>query len=58
MRENDRVIRHQGGKDQIDPTPAGHDDLANAAAGVLLSAAQAGPRNFNRVIEYPKAAVA
>ena len=27
----------RGGRDSIDHTPGGHDDLANAAAGVLVS---------------------
>ena len=40
-----------GGKDAIDHAPGGHDDVANAAAGALLSADSAAPIGFGRRIE-------
>jgi hypothetical protein len=44
-----------GGRDLIDHAPGGHDDLANAVAGAVLSADKAAPANFNRRLEYPTA---
>src|SRR5215813_7819439 len=36
-----------GGRDSIDHGPGGHDDLANAVAGVLVVAAQ--PQDFGEI---------
>ena len=44
----------RGGKDSIDHAPNGHDDVANAAAGVLvLASVSAINRNTVRVIRLP-----
>jgi hypothetical protein len=40
-----------GGKDSIDHAPGGHDDVANAVAGALLTATAASPPGFGRRIE-------
>ena len=45
----------KGGRDLIDHAPGGHDDLANAVAGAVLSADKAAPANFNRRLEHPTA---
>jgi hypothetical protein len=34
----------RGGRDSIDHAPGAHDDLANAAAGALVSSTESGPR--------------
>jgi hypothetical protein len=43
-----------GGRDQIDHAPGGHDDLANAAAGAVLSDDIGGDPAFRRRIESPR----
>jgi hypothetical protein len=45
------------GRDVIDHAPGGHDDVANAVAGAVLSN-DAAPANFNRRIEYPRIGIA
>ncbi len=40
-----------GGKDAIDHAPGGHDDVANAVAGALLTATAASPPGFGWRIE-------
>ena len=42
----------RGGKDSIDHTPGGHDDLANAAAGALVLASRSA--QFQRRTEPPR----
>jgi hypothetical protein len=45
----------RGGKDSIDHPPGGHDDVANAVAGALVTAfKEPGVRNFNRPLKYPE----
>jgi hypothetical protein len=46
-----------GGRDLIDHCPGGHDDVANAVAGAVLST-DAAPSNFNRRIVYPRVGIA
>jgi hypothetical protein len=46
-----------GGRDLIDHCPGGHDDVANAVAGAVLST-DAAPSNFHRRIEYPRVGIA
>jgi hypothetical protein len=43
-----------GGRDQIDHPPGGHDDLANAVAGAVLSDGMGGDPQFRRQLVYPK----
>jgi hypothetical protein len=43
-----------GGRDQIDHAPGGHDDLANAAAGAVLSENIGGDPAFRRQLVYPR----
>jgi hypothetical protein len=60
--ENDRLVTQiaslerrtsRGGKDSIDHAPGAHDDLANAAAGALVTAfKEPGISNFNRKLIY------
>jgi hypothetical protein len=60
--ENDRLVTQiaslerrtsRGGKDSIDHAPGAHDDLANAAAGALVTAfKEPGISNFNRKLVY------
>lgn len=60
--DNDRLVMQimslerrtsRGGRDSIDHAPGGHDDLANAAAGALVTAfKETAVKNFNRKIEY------
>ena len=43
----------RAGRDSIDHPKGGHDDLANAAAGALVTAyKEPGLSNFNRKIDY------
>jgi hypothetical protein len=43
----------RGGRDSIDHAPGAHDDLANAAAGALVTAfKEPGISNFNRKLVY------
>jgi hypothetical protein len=37
----------------IDHAPGGHDNIANAVAGAVLSADKAAAANFGRKLEYP-----
>jgi hypothetical protein len=65
--ENDRLVTQiaslerrtsRGGKDSIDHPPGAHDDLANAAAGALVTAfKEPGISNFNRKLVYPYSGV-
>jgi hypothetical protein len=48
----------RGGRDSIDHAPGAHDDLANAAAGALVTAfKEPGISNFNRKLVYPYSGV-
>jgi hypothetical protein len=48
----------RGGRDTIDHAPGAHDDLANAAAGALVTAfKEPGISNFNRKLVYPYSGV-
>lgn len=48
----------RGGKDSIDHPRGGHDDVANAAAGALVTAfKEPGALNFSRPLEYPELAI-
>ena len=38
----------RGGRDSIDHTPGGHDDVANAVAGALLLVGQHAPMHVNQ----------
>jgi hypothetical protein len=63
LRELRGLERRRGGtgRDRVDHGPGGHDDLANAAAGALVSLAQALPalcfgnsdKNFGRPLPGP-----
>jgi hypothetical protein len=48
----------RGGKDSIDHAPQSHDDLANVAAGALVTAASAATSDFevlaSNVAEVPR----
>jgi hypothetical protein len=60
--DNDRLLTQivglerrtsRGGRDSIDHCPGSHDDLANSAAGALVTAyKEPGVSNFNRKLEY------
>jgi hypothetical protein len=47
-----------GGRDQIDHAPGGHDDLANAVAGAVLSENIGGDPRFHRTLVYPQSFIA
>jgi hypothetical protein len=46
----------RGGKDSIDHCPGAHDDVANAAAGAIVTALKKGPGvpGFRGPIKFPK----
>ena len=66
--EHDRLVTQltslerrtaRGGKDSIDHAPGGHDDVANAVAGALVTAyKEPGGANFRNAIIFPKVGVA
>ena len=65
--ENERLLHQlvslerrtsRSGKDSIDHAPKAHDDLANAAAGALVTAyKEPGFSNFNRKLPQPNIGV-